>query len=121
LTFTTTAAGPQRICIDVAHELILRHTNVHTVKMELDTYYGIKSGADVLTYFARVPGRFPLLHLKDLDHAGEITDLGRGTIDLTTVLHAATRAGVQHMFVEHDRARDPLASARSSFEDVRAP
>ena len=110
----------QRIGIDVAHELILRHTNVHAVKMELDTYYAFKAGADVLTYFARFPGRFPLLHLKDLDRAGEITDLGRGTIDFTAVLHAATLSWVQHMFVEHDRARDPLASARSSFEDVRA-
>jgi sugar phosphate isomerase/epimerase len=110
----------QRIGIDVAHKLTLRHTNVHTVKMELDTYYAFKAGADVLTYFSRFPGRFPLLHLKDLDRAGEITDLGRGTIDFTAVLHAATRTGVQHMIVEHDRARDLLASARSSFEYVRA-
>jgi sugar phosphate isomerase/epimerase len=79
-----------------------------------------QAGADVLTYFARFPGCFPLLHLKDLDRAGEITDLGWGTINFAAVLHATTCAGVRHMFVEHDRARDPLASPRSSFEHVRA-
>jgi sugar phosphate isomerase/epimerase len=110
----------QRIGTDVAYDLILHHTNVHTVKMELDTYYAFKAGADLLSYFARFPGRFALMHLKDLDRQGEITEVGGGTIDFPTVVRAATRAGVQHMFIEQDRAKDPLASARSSFEYVRA-
>jgi sugar phosphate isomerase/epimerase len=110
----------QRIGTDVAYDLILRETNVHTVKMELDTYYAFKAGADVPGYFTRFPGRFPLMHLKDLDRQGESTGVGAGTIDFSAVLHAATRAGVRHMFIEQDRARDALASARSSFEYVRA-
>jgi sugar phosphate isomerase/epimerase len=110
----------QRIGTDVVYDLILRQTNVHTVKMELDTYYAFKAGADVLGYFVRFPGRFPLMHLKDLDRQGEITEVGAGTIDFPALIHAAPRAGVQHMFIEQDRAKDPLASARSSFDYVRA-
>jgi sugar phosphate isomerase/epimerase len=110
----------QRIGTDVAYDLILRQTDEHTVKMELDTYYAFKAGADVLGYFARFPGRFPLMHLKDLDRQGEITEVGAGTIDFPTVVHAAARAGLRHVFIEQDRARDPLASARRSFEYVRA-
>jgi sugar phosphate isomerase/epimerase len=110
----------RRIGTDLAYDLILRHTDRHAVKMELDTYYAVAAGADVPGYFAHFPGRFRLMHLKDLDRQGQITALGKGTIDFHAVMHAAKAAGVQHLFVEQDRAPDALASARSSFEYVRS-
>lgn len=110
----------RRIGTDIAYDLILRHTDGLAVKMELDTYYAFAAGADVPGYFAHFPGRFRLMHLKDLDRQGRITDLGRGTIDFHAVVHAAKVAGVRHLFVEQDRAPDALASARSSFEYVRS-
>jgi sugar phosphate isomerase/epimerase len=105
-----------RIGTDMAYDLILRHTNPETVKMELDTYYAAKAGADPLAYFEGFPDRFRLIHLKDIDGKGEITDLGQGTIDFPAIINAAKRAGIRHFFVEHDQATDPLAGARSSFD-----
>ncbi len=110
----------RRIGPDLAYDLILRYTDRHAVKMELDTYYAFAAGADVPGYFVHFPGRFRLMHLKDLDRQGQITELGRGTIDFHAVVHAAKDAGVRHLFVEQDRAPDALASARSSFDYVRS-
>ena len=102
-----------------AYDLILQNTDPDTVKMELDTYYLAKSGASPSAYLAAHPNRYPLMHLKDLDARGEIADLGRGTIDFANLLSVARHAGVQHFFVEHDRAAAPLDSARTSFDFVR--
>jgi sugar phosphate isomerase/epimerase len=110
----------RRIGTDLAYDLILRHTDRQAVKMELDTYYAFAAGTDVTGYFVHFPGRFRLMHLKDLDWEGQITALGTGTIDFHAVVHAAKDAGVRHLFVEQDRAPDGLASARSSFEYVRS-
>jgi sugar phosphate isomerase/epimerase len=104
---------------DVAYDLILRNTNPQTVKMEWDTFYAAKAGADPLQYFVNHPDRFRLVHLKDMDSNGEITDLGDGTIRFPALIAAAQAAGVKHFFVEHDRAKDPLASARVRFDYVR--
>ncbi len=109
----------ERIGSDVAYDLILHNTNPQTVKMELDTFYAAKAGADPLRYFADYPDRFRLVHLKDMDSNGEITDLGKGTIRFPALIAAAQAAGVEHFFVEHDQAKDPLASARMSFDYVQ--
>jgi sugar phosphate isomerase/epimerase len=109
----------ERIGSDVAYDLILRNTNPQTVKMELDTFYAAKAGADPLRYFANYPDRFRLVHLKDMDSNGEITDLGNGTVRFPALIAAAQAAGVEHFFVEHDQAKDPLASARVSFDYVQ--
>jgi len=109
----------QRIGPDLAYDVILQETDPQTVKMEWDTYYAAKASVDVREYFGRYPGRFKLLHLKDIDDRGEITDLGRGKIDFPPLVRAARQVGVTHFFVEHDRARDPLLTAQSSFKYVR--
>jgi sugar phosphate isomerase/epimerase len=109
----------RRIDQATAYDLILKQTDQATVKMELDTYYLTKSGASALAYLVNYPNRYPLMHLKDIDEHGEIVDVGRGTIDFAGLLSAARHAGVQHFFVEHDRAVDPFGSARASFDYVR--
>jgi sugar phosphate isomerase/epimerase len=103
---------------DTAYDLILRDTDP-AVKMEFDTYYAAKAGVSAEAYFSRYPDRFRLVHLKDMDAAGKITDLGQGSIDFPTFLSAAERAGVRHFFVEHDQAQDPLASARTALRYLR--
>jgi sugar phosphate isomerase/epimerase len=44
-----------------------------------------------------------------------MVDVGQGAMDWSALLRAAKRAGVEHRFVEHDEAKDPLAFARTSF------
>jgi sugar phosphate isomerase/epimerase len=105
-----------RIGNDSAYDLILEHTDPAHVKMELDTYYAARSGANAVEYLEKHPGRFKLMHLKDVDSRGEVTDLGEGTIDFVPLVTAAIKSGVEHFFVEHDRPANPLKSAQIGFQ-----
>jgi len=98
------------------YDILLEHTRPELVVMELDLYWIRKGGRDALSYFADYPGRFRMVHVKDMAADGAMVDVGRGAMDWPTLLQAAKRAGVEHRFVEHDEAKDPLAFARASFE-----
>lgn len=102
----------------VPYDLLLREADPNLVQFELDVYWMTRAGRDPLTYFDRWPGRFPLLHLKDMDRTPSrgFTELGRGRIDFARILAASKRGGSRHFFYEQDRtAGDPLASARTSY------
>ena len=100
---------------EVPYDILLAETDPSLVEFEIDLYWMITGGADPLAYFARWPGRFPMLHVKDRASDGAMTDAGAGTIDLRTILARGDAAGVRHWLVEHDEPKDPLASARASY------
>jgi sugar phosphate isomerase/epimerase len=108
-----------RIGNDSAYDLILEHTDPVHVKMELDSYYAARSGANAVEYLEKHPGRFKLMHLKDVDSRGEVVDLGDGTIDFAVLVKAAVESGVEHFFVEHDQPAKPLQSAQSGYEYLK--
>jgi sugar phosphate isomerase/epimerase len=109
------------------YDLLLAHTDTALVRLELDLFWIVFGGGDPLAYFARYPGRFPMVHVKDMaprptpDVAPErvMTDVGKGTIDWKRIFAHAREAGIEHYFVEHDEPPDPLASARASFDYLR--
>lgn len=78
----------------------------------------MKAGADPFAYFERSPGRFPLVHAKDMDGTPEqgMTEVGAGIIDFAEIVGAADQAGIRHWFVEHDNPASPLDSIRQSYE-----
>jgi sugar phosphate isomerase/epimerase len=90
--------------------------------MEMDVYWITKAGADPLAYFKRFPGRFPLLHIKDMDGTPDkgIVDVGKGVINWRAVLRGRSLGGTKHIFVEHDEPKDPFASIRDSYRYLRA-
>ena len=110
------------------YDLLLEHTDPALVRLELDLFWITFGGGDPLAYFSRYPGRFPLVHVKDMapkptpDVAPErvMTDVGRGSIDWKRVFAHARDAGIEHYFVEHDQPADPLASIRASYDYLRA-
>jgi sugar phosphate isomerase/epimerase len=104
----------QRIGGVVPYDVLLDRTDPSLVAMELDLFWLAKGGGDPLTYFARHPGRFAMLHVKDMSADGAMVDVGSGTLDFGRVFADAERAGIRHAFVEHDSPADPLASARAS-------
>ena len=91
------------------------------VTFELDLYWITKAGRDPLTYFARYPGRFELVHVKDSGGPPEhrMVDVGRGTIDFRRIFARRREAGIHHVFVEHDDPPDPLGFARASYTYLR--
>jgi sugar phosphate isomerase/epimerase len=101
----------------VMFDLLLEELDPKLVDIELDLYWITKAGFDPFVYFARWPGRFPLLHVKDAGPAPafEMLEVGKGTIDFPAIFAKEKEAGFKHYFVEHDRPADPLASVGTSF------
>ncbi|MGH7672899.1 MAG: sugar phosphate isomerase/epimerase family protein [Gemmatimonadales bacterium] len=99
------------------YDVLLEHTDPHLVQFEMDLYWITKGGQDPLTYFARWPGRFPLVHVKDSAGAPEhkMVDVGAGKIDWKRIFARREQAGIRHFFVEHDEPADPFASIRASY------
>ena len=111
------------------YDFLLAETDPKFVKMEMDLCWITVGGQDPLAYFDRYPGRFPMVHVKDWNKEGAITDphepeaghpvkaghmanVGGGSIDWKRIFAQSSKAGIQHYFVENDEAK--------SFEDPRA-
>lgn len=104
----------------VPYELFLSETDPTTMKMELDVAWAIKGGADPVALFRKHPGRFPLWHVKDLDaEYKKVLPVGDGIINYAPVFAAASTAGLQYYFIEHDMPADALQSIRKSLQTVR--
>ena len=101
------------------YDLLLRLTEPELVDMEMDLFWAVKGGADPLAYFKEWPGRFTLLHAKDMDAAGRMVDVGKGTIDFRRIFAARLRAGMTNVFVEHDEPADPWASVSASYDYLK--
>jgi sugar phosphate isomerase/epimerase len=102
----------------VPYEILLAETDPTLVALEADVYWMTKAGRDPVAYFHEYPGRFPLLHLKDMARDGSITEVGNGVIDFRRLLGEAARAGVVHCFIEQDDSRDPQRSIETSLRYV---
>jgi len=96
-------------------EYMLENTQAGKVGYQLDVYWVAKAGGSALDVMARHAGRFPSLHLKDIDSAGDFTDVGYGEIDFPSVVRDALAQGTQHFFVERDNPPDPERSITRSF------
>ncbi|MBM4187159.1 MAG: sugar phosphate isomerase/epimerase [Gemmatimonadetes bacterium] len=102
----------------VPYDLLLGATDRSLVKLELDLYWTVKGGADPLRYFAAWPGRFPMVHVKDMsrDASQAMVDLGQGRIDFSRIFAHARQAGIVHYFAEHDQPKDALGFARGAAQ-----
>src|SRR5262245_11815682 len=106
----------------VPYDVLLKETDPALVQMEMDLYWITKGGADPLPYFERYPGRFPLVHVKDMDRTPQkgFTEVGKGVVDFPRVFAKAAQAGIRHYFVEQDETKGPaIDSARESFEYLK--
>lgn len=103
-------------------DLLLSSTDRAAVAFELDLYWCVKGGADPLAFFNAHPGRFRMVHVKDMARGPEqrMADPGEGVLDFGRLLPAAASAGVAHWFIEHDNPPDPMAAARKGVALLRS-
>jgi len=102
------------------YELILSQTDKDLVKMELDLAWATKAGKDPVALFKEHPGRFPLLHVKDIKADRQtITEVGNGVVDFKRIFAAANIAGMKYFFVEQDMAPNGIADVRTSFDNLK--
>jgi sugar phosphate isomerase/epimerase len=105
-------------------EILMQHTDPALVSFELDVGWVAAAGKDPIAVLRRYPGRFRLMHLKDLKPTPSNTvlkmnpaDVGSGIIDWPALLKAAATAGIKYYFVEQEPpfAGPPIDSARAGF------
>jgi sugar phosphate isomerase/epimerase len=102
-------------------DVMLDATHDTDVGFELDLYWATRAGVDPLAYFARYPGRFPLVHVKDAGPAPsyKMSDVGKGQINFAKIFAQHAQAGIQHYYVEHDEPGDALLSIQASAAYLR--
>ena len=105
----------------IPYDILLATADPAVVEFEMDLYWVVKGGGDPLAYFARHPGRFPLVHVKDGGPPPErhMADVGSGVIDFRSIFAHHQQAGIEHYFVEHDQPQDQLASIRASYDYLK--
>ena len=106
----------------VPYDVLLAETDPKLVTFEMDLYWITKGGKDPLDYFAKWPGRFPQVHVKDMDATEKkfFANVGAGTIDFSRIFRQAKQAGIRHYYYEQDETTgDPLASAEASYRYLR--
>ena len=86
------------------YNILLNQTNKDLVKMEMDIYWVVRAGYDPIALFKSNPGRFPLLHVKDMSKTDKTqnTEIGNGVINFKEIFSNAKLAGVKHYMVEQE-------------------
>ena len=97
------------------YDILLSQSDPKLLKMEIDLGWAHEAKSDPLAYFAKYPGRFPLVHVKDFDKNDMMTEVGSGVIDWKAIFAKADIAGIKHYFVEHDQPMMPLESIQKSY------
>jgi sugar phosphate isomerase/epimerase len=114
-----------------AYDFLLKNLDADLVKMEMDCFWVTHAGQDPVAYFKNNPGRYPLLHIKDLKAGipatrkldakmGSFAEVGRGVINWKRIFAAGPVGGVEHYYVEQDYCeRLAIDSARISYEYLK--
>jgi sugar phosphate isomerase/epimerase len=112
------------------YDQLLKECDPNLVKMEMDLCWITAAGGDPVKYFNLYPGRFPLVHVKDLKTlpkitAGgaqnygdtvDLTEVGSGLIDWKKIFAQSEKAGIKHYIVEHDHPKQPFDSITKSYD-----
>jgi sugar phosphate isomerase/epimerase len=116
------------------YDILLANCSEKLLKMEMDIFWVMYAGADPLAYWHRYPGRFPLLHIKDIRKGVTIhhqenpapngpnpfAPVGQGTIDWKRIFEHVGLAGAKHIYVEQDQCNmPPLEAIKISYEYLR--
>lgn len=112
-------------------DLVMQETDPKLVTFEMDVLWTVFPGQDPAAWLRRYPGRWELMHLKDLrkgvqgDLSGK-TDvrndvaLGSGQVDFPSLLKTAQETGVKWYFIEDESptVREQLPQSLRFLETV---
>lgn len=99
----------------VPFDYMLANTPAEKVGYQLDVYWVTKAGHDPVSLLRDHAGRFPSLHLKDIDAQGDFANVGSGLIDFPGVVRAALKQNTSHFFVERDNPPTPESAIVESY------
>jgi len=110
------------------YDYLLKTLDPKLVAFEMDCFWVTHAGQDPVAYFKKYPGRFPLLHIKDLKDKpaptqeldakmGLFAPVGSGSIDWKRIFAAAKIGVMQHYYVEQDYCEiPPLDAVKMSYQ-----
>ena len=110
-------------------DIFLPEMDADLIAMELDLFWASKAGQDPIAMFNKYPGRFHLLHMKDMKtHQAPFYDVvkddiccvGEGVIDFKKILAAKEIAGAKYIFVEDDNQGNgkPFEGIETSIKNL---
>lgn len=97
----------KRVEGQVMYDYMIQHTDPAYVFFEMDTYWAVVGGAAPCEYYRTYPGRFTVLHIKDLCTLGE-----SGMVGFDAIFNAHETAGMKEFVVEVEC--DPYPSVKNS-------
>ena len=114
------------------YDVFLKEMDADLITMELDCYWATKAGQDPVEMFNKYPGRFQLLHFKDMAaevtkpfytvDKDDITSVGAGLIDFKRIYDARDKAGMKYLFVEDDNQGNgkPFEAIKTSIDNINS-
>jgi sugar phosphate isomerase/epimerase len=111
------------------YDIFLKDLDKDLVTMELDLFWATKAGQDPVEMFKKYPGRFQLLHVKDMHtkeapffktETNDFVPVGEGVIDFKRIFAARDIAGTKYLIVEQDNAGDgdPFKAIKTSITNL---
>jgi sugar phosphate isomerase/epimerase len=108
--FKPIAEGETKTFMDV----LMEKTKPEFVAFEMDVFWVVHPGADPVKYLEKYPGRWQLLHIKDMLKTARVgiftgkapheegVVVGTGRMDWPAILKAAAKSGVKYYFIEDE-------------------
>jgi sugar phosphate isomerase/epimerase len=107
-------------------DLIIRETDPSLVSFEMDVLWGFLPGLDPAAMIRKYPGRYKLMHIKDMKPgvprgslagglpAEQQAVIGEGQVNWADVMAAAKKDGLQYYYLE-DETPDPIKNVPTSI------
>jgi sugar phosphate isomerase/epimerase len=123
------AEGETKTWMDV----LMEKTKPEFVAFEMDIFWVVHPGADPVKYLNKYPGRWQLMHLKDIQkgartgvytgHAPneQCVVIGTGQVPWQPILAAAAKNGVKYYFIEdeHPKAAEQIPQSVKYLEGLK--
>lgn len=103
---------------EYALDILYANSDPKNVIAEIDTYWVKKGNEDPAAYTHKYSGRIPVFHAKDLDEAGNDTNVGSGCIDFQKVADGIE--GLEWIVVEQEAfSADPVECVKIGCENMK--
>ena len=107
---------------EMGQDVMMKNTDPKLVDFELDMYWVVAGGQDIVTWLNKYPRRFRLCHVKDRKKGATATEkdasvvVGTGSIDYPKILKAARKQGMEYYIIEQEKweGTTPMGAAQAN-------
>lgn len=118
-------------------QYLIENTDPEMVYLEMDLFWTTAGRADPMEYLDKYPGRYHLMHVKDMKEKknfsgdggdpGQWMELfpymcsaGEGILELERIIPKAIESGVKHFIVEQDMVQEPEIVLKKSIDYLKS-